>query len=192
LMRRPLGAQRVILVLGHLCLAVAAVAVADDSWASGPLTNVPSGWSYRFGGNIHYWSGSYSDSQTGAKVEFQIADVASFNDLCAGGSEVSVTMGYLEGVKFCAEEIGDARRWAISTLKGYYPDYVSGSKSWRSMQDDLPAMGSSIIGISFIVDDSVWSFTSTYCSAEERSRLLDLLMDKMRIDLHPHFERPGS
>ena len=178
---RAFGAARILALVATGALGFAN-ALLGGSPKRGPLRDVPPGWEYRPGGVIHYWSGSYADTRTGAQVEFQIGAPGDFADPCGDDdSWATKTHGVARGIAFCVTEISNIRAWTQRELWKHFPDYEPGNEK-HDFGNALPPEGSSFFGITFLMKRETAVFRSVFCSPEELARILDLLTNEMRLD----------
>ena len=173
-------------IASTLLLTVSASSSAAEIPA--PLSDLPDGWVFKDIGHIHYWSGTYTDTVTGAVVEFSISGPEYFDSLCQAYPGEDTVVARRFGLRVCEQEFLDAREWQIAQLVHFYPDFFVGNPKYREMTEGLAPVDAGMLWITFMFEHSVWQFTATFCEPAERSRVLDLLLGKFRLNLPPSLE----
>jgi hypothetical protein len=165
-------------------LAVNALAGADVITQQEPLLSTPAGWEFKDIGHIHYWSGEYTDSLSGAVVEFHISSPSYFGSICQSDPDAESVMAEIAGVPVCEQEFQDARSWGLARLKESLPQFPVGSPGYMDLVSQLPPEGSSMLWITFLPPGAVWQFDATFCTLYQRSRILELLVERVHLNLH--------
>ncbi len=148
-----------------------------------PLLDAPAGWEFKDIGHLHYWSGEYHDTTSGAVVELLASSPERFESICQDYIGVDSVVATIDGMQVCEQHFQDARAWTLNRLKNDLKEFPVSEATYLDLLGQLPQEGAEMMWVTFMPHGSVWQFTSSYCTQAQRTRVFELLLQRPHPNL---------
>lgn len=167
----------VLFLAGAFCDEEHAIAVH-----SGPLRNLPPGWTYKENLCVHAACGKYTDAFSGAVVSYSSREAKSPAEPRCQAPPISRRFaGKISGHAYSGFEVADARASEIAAIAREAPDLLLHVNDPSAVMDLAPPGASGLV-ICVDAGRSMWRFSTEFGDPAQANRVRELVLNKSRFE----------
>jgi hypothetical protein len=147
---------------------------------SGPLRNLPPGWTYSEDLCVHAACGTYKHARSGAVVYYSAEETKSISATrCQAPANSRRFAGKISGHLYSGFELADARASEIADIARHAPDLLPRLND-PSVVVDLAPPGASSLVICVDAGKRLWRFSTDFSDRKQAHRVRTFVLNKSR------------